>query len=72
MSKNIFDNLPTLSTPTLKELQDELDRYLSTDPELVTDVLMWWTERRSLTHQTHTQTHTQPMTHQVSGGYLWV
>jgi hypothetical protein len=47
MSQNTFDNLPSLSAPTLKELRDELDRYLSTDPEHVTDVLMWWTERHS-------------------------
>jgi hypothetical protein len=33
--KNMFDNLPSLSAPTQKELCDELDQYLSTDPE-------WW------------------------------
>lgn len=43
---NIFDNLPALSAPTTQELHDELDRYLSTDPEHVIDVLMWWTERK--------------------------
>ena len=47
-SKNIFDNLPALSAPRIRELRDELDRYLSTDPEHVVDVLMWWTERKSM------------------------
>jgi hypothetical protein len=47
-SKNIFDNLPALSAPRLRELRDELDQYLSTDPEHVMDVLMWWTERKSM------------------------
>jgi len=45
---NIFDNLPALSAPRIRELHDELDRYLSTDPEHVVDVLMWWTERKSM------------------------
>jgi len=44
---NIFDNLPALVAPTAAELRDELDRYLSTDPEVVDNVLMWWTDRRS-------------------------
>src|SRR5882757_6424682 len=47
-SSNIFDNLPALSAPKTKELRDELDRYLSTDPEHVIDVLKWWTERKSM------------------------
>jgi hypothetical protein len=47
-SSNIFDNLPALSMPRLKELHDELDRYLSTDPKHVADVLMWWTEKKSM------------------------
>jgi hypothetical protein len=45
-SSNIFDNLPSLSAPRTRELRDKLDRYLSTDPEHVVDVLMWWTERK--------------------------
>jgi hypothetical protein len=45
---NIFDSLPALSAPRIQELRDELDRYLSTDPEHVVDVLMWWTERKSM------------------------
>ena len=45
---NIFDNLPALSAPRIRELHDELDRYLSNDPEHVVDVLMWWTEMKSM------------------------
>ena len=41
-SKNMFDNLPSLGAPMPKELCDELDWYLSTDLEVVKDVLMWW------------------------------
>jgi hypothetical protein len=47
MPKNIFDDLPSLSAPTRKELRDELDRYLSTDPEMMEDVLIWWHENRA-------------------------
>jgi hypothetical protein len=39
---NMFDSLPSLSTPKQSELRNELDRYLSSDPEAVEDVLMWW------------------------------
>jgi hypothetical protein len=42
----MFDDLPALSAPSSSELRDELDRYLSTDPEQVTDVCRWWYERR--------------------------
>ena len=31
----MFDNLPALSAPSTSELRDELDTYLSTDPEQV-------------------------------------
>jgi hypothetical protein len=44
---NIFDNLPSLAAPKAAELRDELARYLSTDPEQVVDVLMWWTEHKA-------------------------
>jgi hypothetical protein len=44
----MFDNLPALSAPRIRELRDDLDRYLGTDPEYVVDVLMWWTERKSM------------------------
>ena len=46
MSKNIFDNLPALQAPKPMELHGELDRYLSTDPEHVTDALAWWYEHK--------------------------
>jgi hypothetical protein len=47
-SSNIFDNLPALSAPRTRELRDELDGYLSIDPEHIVDVLMWWTEKKSM------------------------
>ncbi|KAF4610550.1 hypothetical protein D9613_006531 [Agrocybe pediades] len=43
---NIFYNLPSLAPPTASELRDELDQYLSTDPENVKDALLWWHEKR--------------------------
>jgi hypothetical protein len=46
--ENIFDNLPSLSAPPPSELRSELERYLSTDPEFVTDALIWWTERAAM------------------------
>lgn len=46
MSGNMFDILPALSAPPPSELRDELDRYLSTDPEHVVDVCAWWHEQR--------------------------
>jgi hypothetical protein len=45
-SHNIFDDLPALNAPTSTELRDDLDRYLSSDPEHVTDPIKWWHERR--------------------------
>ena len=42
--RNVFDDLPSLRAPPRKEHRDELARYLSTDPEGVDDVLMWWKE----------------------------
>ncbi|THH16129.1 hypothetical protein EW146_g4452 [Bondarzewia mesenterica] len=47
-SKNIFDNLPALSAPKRSELRDELDSYLGTNPEAVTDALKWWHEKYNL------------------------
>ncbi len=38
----MFDCLPSLGAPKPNELHDELDRYLSADPEAVDDVLIWW------------------------------
>jgi hypothetical protein len=45
---NIFDSLPSLTAPKTSELRDELARYLSTDPEQVKDVLLWWHEHASM------------------------
>jgi hypothetical protein len=45
-SKNIFDNLPALLAPKKSALRDDLDRFLSTDPEDVTDALLWWYEHK--------------------------
>ena len=47
-STNTFDNLPALSAPRQEDLRDELDRYLSTDPEEVADPLRWWFERKHM------------------------
>jgi hypothetical protein len=54
----MFDNLPALSAPSSSELRDELDRYLSADPEQVggnaaKDVLIWWYERRGMYPRLH-------------------
>ena len=43
-STNIFDNLPDLAP---SDRRDELDRYLASDVENITDALMWWYERRA-------------------------
>jgi hypothetical protein len=45
-TKNIFDRLPAICAPKATDLRDELDRYLSTDPEHTDNVLLWWTERK--------------------------
>ena len=45
---NIFDDLPALAAPKTTELCDELARYLSTDPELVKDVILWWHEHKAM------------------------
>ena len=39
--------MPSLAPPKATELRDELARYLSTDPEQVLDVLLWWTEHKA-------------------------
>ena len=44
----MFDDLPALATPKPSDLRDELDCFLSTDPEYVQDVLAWWFERRHI------------------------
>jgi hypothetical protein len=45
---NSFDDLPSYSAPRAKNLRGELDRFLSTDPEQVQDVLVWWYERKHM------------------------
>ena len=47
-TKNIFDSLPTICAPKATDLCDELDRYLSTDPEHTNDVLLWWAEQKAI------------------------
>lgn len=42
----MFDELPALAAPTQSDLRDELECYLSSDPEHVGDVLLWWFERQ--------------------------
>jgi hypothetical protein len=42
----MFDSLHVLIAPASTELRDELECYLSTDPEHITDVIEWWYERR--------------------------
>ena len=45
---NIFNELPALAAPKMVELHDELAHYVSTDPEQVKDVLLWWHEHKSM------------------------
>jgi hypothetical protein len=45
--------LPALSAPAKSDLRDELNRYLSTDPEHVTDAIAWWYEKRSVYPRLH-------------------
>jgi len=52
-TNNIFDDLPALSAPSKSDLRDKLDRYLSTDPEHVTDPIAWWYEKRSVYPRLH-------------------
>ena len=44
----MFDDLPALIAPKPSQLRDEITRYLSTDPEQVENVLIWWCERKSM------------------------
>lgn len=44
---NPFYSLPALAPPKPSDLRDELERYLSTDPESVEDVLLWWHGKRA-------------------------
>ena len=52
-SENMFDDLPALAAPPPTELRGELQRYLSTDPEHVTDVLAWWYARKAVYPRLH-------------------
>jgi hypothetical protein len=46
-NENHFDNMAALAAPESTELRDELDRYLSSDPEYVLDAVRWWCDRRA-------------------------
>ena len=48
VSSNTFDNLESLCAPKPLDLRDDLDAYLSTDPEAVGDVLKWWSEKSTM------------------------
>ncbi len=39
---NVFDNLPALAAPCPSELHSELDSYLDSDAEAISNVLLWW------------------------------
>jgi len=47
-SGNTFDHILALSAPRQSDLQNELERFLATDPEEVTDVLLWWFEQKHI------------------------
>jgi hypothetical protein len=44
----MFDTMDDLLAPKTSESCSELDRYLSTDVEDVRELLMWWTERKTM------------------------
>ena len=52
-TNNIFDDLPALSAPSKSDLRDELNRYLSTDPEHVTNAISWWYKKRFVYPRLH-------------------
>lgn len=39
--------MAAFAAPESTELRDELDRYLSSDPEHVVDAVHWWHARRA-------------------------
>ena len=43
----MFDNIPMLAPPKATKLQKELDQYLSSEIEHVSDPLAWWYEHRN-------------------------
>ena len=61
-STNMFDKLPSLAAPKPSDLHDELECYLNTDPEHVTDVLLWWFKRQ----------HTYPTLSRMAMDYLTI
>ena len=50
---NIFDNLPSLQVPKPAELHSELDKYLGTNPEHITDALAWWYKHKHMYPRLH-------------------
>ena len=40
--------MPSLAAPKRSDFRDEITIYLSTGPEVVTDVLAWWYEKRTI------------------------
>jgi hAT family protein len=46
-SNNIFDNMATLAAPKTTDLRDELDCYLSSNPEHIADAVFWWHDHRA-------------------------
>ena len=48
LSHNIFNNLPAIQAPRTSDLRDELERFLSTDPEHIEDVFIWWYEHKHI------------------------
>ena len=56
----MFDNLPALAPPKAANLGSEIDRYLSSGVELVTDPLAWW----------HAQRGTYPQLSRMALNYL--
>ena len=61
-AKNIFNNLPALSAPLKSDPHDELNRYLSMDPEHVTDAITWWYKKCSI----------YPRLHHMALDYLYI
>ena len=47
-TRNMFDSLPSLAASRPDELCDELDCYLSTDPEGTTNPIQWWVEHSAM------------------------
>lgn len=50
---NVFDNLPSLRALPKNEHHNKLAWYLSTDPEAMDDVLMWWHKHSAMYPTSH-------------------